>query len=90
MNREIEKPLRTLGRLKVSGDFKSSVLTSVISVQAEQLRSRERSAGLPPRPFPGICGRQIQDLEPIGFSSPPRHAQPVVEGHYVFGGTSHE
>ena len=90
MKYELTRSLRKLGRLKVSSSLKASVLASVVTAQAAQIRSYEKSIAGRPRISQGTCGRQLQDLEPAGFSALPDHARPMVERYYRFGGESNE
>ena len=88
MKHELTRNLRRLGKLRVSGRLKASVSASMITAQAKQIRAYEKSAEA--RIVQGTCGRQVQDLEPCGFSALPSHARPIMERYYRFGGESNE
>ena len=85
MNNALDRELRALGQLAVSDGFKASVLAGVISIQAQRLRGLEAARRGAPRFF-----AITDDPEPAGFRPLPRHARPVVEGHYQYGGSDDE
>ena len=90
MKEAITRHLRRLRRLKCSARFKTSVLASIISVQAGQIERYKRTSEGGSRLLPGVCGRQWPEFEPVGLSSLPPQPRPVVERYFHFGGEGHE
>ena len=90
MKAHLTRHLGRLGKLRVSAKFKTSVLASVISIQARRLRAQEVLLADVSRLLPQTSGRQAPELEPMGFAALPAHARPMVERYYQRGGPGHE